>query len=450
MAYVRLPSETDLLFFTELRGNSTNLTIFDICRIISGCIEYKKYPVLYKDEIYRQKLVSEPVAMYQILPGLLRAIDIPTFKSSFCETIFPFIWNQALKILTLFPTNSSLPIIQTQSNDLITLSIDQATCLLANMFLCMLPQHDEKSELPGLQDFELFFTDNRETRDNEKLKMYLNFFRICSSSTLAHTPTLYFRRLFRNPITEISGSDKKLSKFQIDQDTELGIGRDKAPNMYVDFANMYIGGGLISGGTIQEEIMFASASLATISLLFFPKMWDNDAIRITGAESFSSWKGYDQSFEFDPTAERVPSTKQSTIVAIDATPFQKPEKQYERDSLLRELNKALAGFCVSDLSDECQANIIETGNWGCGQFGGDVEFKLLIQWIAATIADKKILYYPFGHNAFKDNRLEEFIRSTQDLTVGKLYEYMLSFCSLEGKEQKTQGVFEFIVKKLHP
>lgn len=39
---------------------------------------------------------------------------------------------------------------------------------------------------------------------------------------------------------------------------------------------------------------------------------------------------------------------------------------------------------------------IVTGNWGCGAFGGETRTKLIIQWIACTLAGKKMVYCPFG------------------------------------------------------
>ena len=47
-------------------------------------------------------------------------------------------------------------------------------------------------------------------------------------------------------------------------------------------------------------------------------------------------------------------------------------------------------------------NIISTGNWGCGMFGGNPQFKCILQWIIASILNKKIVYYPF-----KDKRMIE-------------------------------------------
>ena len=40
---------------------------------------------------------------------------------------------------------------------------------------------------------------------------------------------------------------------------------------------------------------------------------------------------------------------------------------------------------------ECTTGIA-TGNWGCGAFGGDVELKSLLQWIAASQVITSIFY----------------------------------------------------------
>lgn len=40
-------------------------------------------------------------------------------------------------------------------------------------------------------------------------------------------------------------------------------------------------------------------------------------------------------------------------------------------------------------------NII-TGNWGCGAFKGNLTVKFMIQWIAASLAGKRLMYCPFG------------------------------------------------------
>ena len=80
-----------------------------------------------------------------------------------------------------------------------------------------------------------------------------------------------------------------------------------------------------------------------------------------------------------------PSEKDSNyqIIAIDALSF--PQNQFSDDSVLREINKALAGFQLCHTSKG-----IASGKWGCGVYGGDASLKSLIQWIAASIAGKPV------------------------------------------------------------
>lgn len=41
---------------------------------------------------------------------------------------------------------------------------------------------------------------------------------------------------------------------------------------------------------------------------------------------------------------------------------------------------------------------VATGNWGCGNACGDVQIKLVIQWMAASVAGLPFLvYYTGGH-----------------------------------------------------
>lgn len=41
---------------------------------------------------------------------------------------------------------------------------------------------------------------------------------------------------------------------------------------------------------------------------------------------------------------------------------------------------------------------VATGNWGCGQLQGDHQLKLVIQWMAASLAGVPVLIYnTFGH-----------------------------------------------------
>jgi poly(ADP-ribose) glycohydrolase len=37
-----------------------------------------------------------------------------------------------------------------------------------------------------------------------------------------------------------------------------------------------------------------------------------------------------------------------------------------------------------------------TGKWGCGAFGGDPELKFVIQWLAASWADRNMMFVNWG------------------------------------------------------
>jgi hypothetical protein len=58
--------------------------------------------------------------------------------------------------------------------------------------------------------------------------------------------------------------------------------------------------------------------------------------------------------------------------------------QYERPSFERELNKAFCCFRKFDWPSDSPCPPVATGNWGCGAFRGDPEFKFLIQLLAAS------------------------------------------------------------------
>ena len=62
---------------------------------------------------------------------------------------------------------------------------------------------------------------------------------------------------------------------------------DGDASYHVDFANKRIGGGALTGGCVQEEILFAKEPEATISMLFMEPMSENDAIGIFNTIEYS-------------------------------------------------------------------------------------------------------------------------------------------------------------------
>lgn len=116
--------------------------------------------------------------------------------------------------------------------------------------------------------------------------------------------------------------------------------------LQVDFANRYLGGGVLCGGCVQEEIRFMICPELICSRLFTEYLLDNESVTIMGAERFSNYKGYRFSYEWtgdhkDNTSCDSFRRRKCSIVAIDARPFRLVNDpiQYKENMLKRELNK---------------------------------------------------------------------------------------------------------------
>ena len=222
----------------------------------------------------------------------------------------------------------------------------------------------------------------------------------------------------------------------------------------VDFANKFIGGGVLSKGCVQEEILFAKEPEATVSMFFMEVMDDNDAIGIFNTIEYSETTGYSDTFRFEKTAitDDLLKIKKHNLIAIDALininyiqnylNYQNQKNQnflfyqnYQNNNFrnyqnknfqinsnylhnsnlqnnnnnlinqkefIRDIHKAYVGFNLINLDGNNLEKTIATGNWGCGAFGGNHELKFIQQWIAASFAGvKRLDYYTFSHNKMK-------------------------------------------------
>ena len=80
-------------------------------------------------------------------------------------------------------------------------------------------------------------------------------------------------------------------------------------NAYIDFADRYIGGYVLSRGCAQEEILFIRHPECCVSIGFFPVMDEHDAISFENVLCVGSNSGYMDSFRF-----KSPIVSQGIIV----------------------------------------------------------------------------------------------------------------------------------------
>lgn len=199
--------------------------------------------------------------------------------------------------------------------------------------------------------------------------------------------------------------------------------------------------------------MFANSPECCVGMLLAERMADNEAVEIVGARRFSRGTGYARSYRFEGDYVDVrPATR---IVAFDA--LQHPgEAQFDEPKMARECLKALVAFLnpaeaaegpvpLDDGGSDGERCAVATGNWGCGAFGGDIELKALLQWIAASLARRDTRYFSFGDPRIA--RLQEAVDrlARHHRTVGSLWRALVAYGEMREGEDSPRGVFEALL-----
>jgi poly(ADP-ribose) glycohydrolase len=76
------------------------------------------------------------------------------------------------------------------------------------------------------------------------------------------------------------------------------IEEDGAGMVQVDFANKYIGGGVLGNGLVQEEIRFLQCPEMIVARLLCEKLGDDEAVLVIGAEEYNKTGGYSRTFKW--------------------------------------------------------------------------------------------------------------------------------------------------------
>lgn len=253
--------------------------------------------------------------------------------------------------------------------------------------------------------------------------------------------------LDRIPIFE--ESKKKMLDCVIKSD---GIIEDCEQALQLDFANKYIGGGVLNSGCVQEEIRFLICPELLVSLLFCEKMEANECILIKGAERYSSYNGYGDTLEWSSNyVDKVDfdqwNRRNTEILAIDALNFRYQKLQFSEENVERELKKSFSGFtCNTDESIKQLHDYkskIATGNWGCGAFKGNRQLKFLIQLMSASQCERDLIYFTFNDRKTADS-LELLLKiiKLKNLNVGDVYELLVKYCE-EVKQLRNADLTQF-------
>ncbi|XP_011504651.1 PREDICTED: poly(ADP-ribose) glycohydrolase-like, partial [Ceratosolen solmsi marchali] len=348
------------------------------------------------------------------------------------SSLIPKVVQLALQLPALI--TGPIPLLKRQSNKSISLSQLQVASLLANAFFCTFPRRNStnpQSEFglfPNINFNRLFssFRQERHTRCQsvmEKLKCIFHYFRRITTRAPEGTITIQRRSIPKKNCPRWDKQNLKLPPLHI---TSKGtIESQGAGLLQVNFANKYVGGGVLNYGCVQEEIRFVICPELMVTMLVTEALDDTEALIINGVERYSQYEGYSNNFKWvgdfiDETPRDSSGRLKTCIVGIDALYFKQPNVQFNMGNIIRELNKAYVGFSSEVTSNTLPA--IATGNWGCGAFRGNPQLKVLLQLMAASVAGRSMVYFTFGDTSLRDSIAEMYWHLVRhDIDIGRLF-----------------------------
>eukprot|EP00298_Acanthocystis_sp_HF-20_P012941 c20132_g1_i1.p1 GENE.c20132_g1_i1~~c20132_g1_i1.p1 ORF type:complete len:733 (+),score=255.16 c20132_g1_i1:24-2201(+) len=342
----------------------------------------------------------------------------------FWNQILPSIIESALKLPDLFEKIDGkycIPTLIQDKEKSVCLSYEQARCLLSNTFLCTL----EPSLSSGDISFYKIFADTSKT-GIERTKCLLSYFHsayLYPSLFTSKTKDLKFERYVSTDYPDwLSFKEKKICNVTFS--STVAIEAVDSSNTFVDFANKYLHIHRVIPSATQEEVLFSIFPECFIGILISEVMNPNEAIYIRNVRRFCDYNGYGQTFTFNGSHKNLSENKTKDILAIDAI-FNINGNEYSQDGLHRDLVKAYLGFNNSKNGINDQNNLISTGLWGCGVFGGDPVLKYCQQIIAASACNRTLHFSTFGQTAVEKslknihNKIQE-----KNLSVSSLYKIL--------------------------
>lgn len=418
------------------------------------CSNYNEYPVKGKDgkQTVRRRWDMITEVLLCNIPGPYELEEvILTYNSRYSDrwdfkTLHQFFsneieqeerdhfFNKTLKDMVTLALNlpnlctQPIPLLKKGKSRSVTFSQQQLACLLANAFFCTFPRRNarqkssEYSNYPSI-NFNSLFDGHPTPVKIEKMRCIMNYFR--RVTTTVPTGTVTFVRQTVDKCPEWKKLDTSLRGLHVS--AEGTIEDDGIGMLQVDFANKYLGGGVLGQGCVQEEIRFLICPEMIISRLITECLETNECLIMKGCERFSDYDGYAKTFRWksnydDATPRDGWGRRCTDVVAIDALIFHGYPRQFKSGCVIRELDKAYCGFMQPHVKEAKHLSAVCTGNWGCGAFGGDKQLKALIQLIAASQAKRDLCYFTFDDKDLRDDlyRIHEYLTKVNPLGIGNI------------------------------
>ena len=181
-------------------------------------------------------------------------------ESSFLELV-RYIAGLALRAPTLFK-KTGIRILRKNSPGLLYYTSEEIACVIAQGFFCCLPEPHYSMDLPGTINFSRWFCGREDVYQQkiEKMVWYFQEYQREEGEITEKPRRVSFERNYLSKSKYDSMNDsyfaknsKRLSKVKI---KSQGSVEDEENALVVDFANKYLGGGVMGRGYVQEEVLF--------------------------------------------------------------------------------------------------------------------------------------------------------------------------------------------------
>ncbi|KAA3681438.1 poly(ADP-ribose) glycohydrolase, partial [Paragonimus westermani] len=407
--------------------------------------------------ILRTNYRDHPSLLVHIRPG-----NRVQLCSIICANVYAFLHAQH-SVTASFPIliqttwwvlvhNIPIPLMRSGCAQSFTFSQLQIASLLANAFFCTFPRRNslgrtsEFANFPAINFSSLLSVPHRHPSSDS---------RFGSTQTLPAGVVTYTRRHLGAQVPNWAESICSFDQLRIHISSTGTIEEAGFDTLQVDFANRYLGGGVLNSGCVQEEIMFVLRPELLAACLFMERLGDDETVIVEGVEQYSTSHGYADNFRWATDYRESQSGNQrdewgrwrTTVVAMDALYFDSSEAQYLPKSILRELNKAYCGFTDTLEPNRALPSVVATGNWGCGAFRGDTDLKALIQMMACVQAGKALAYYSFGDQDLCTRLYDIYTYlASNKITVGNLWNALATLDSTV--HAHPTGLYEYIKQKL--
>ena len=388
--------------------------------------------------------------------------DLPDETSSvFFEKVLPWMKQISIDINDYFPSDAKPSLLRQCSTQSVELNEFQLVVLMSHCFFCIMPHRHHKNhkkskldittnqdqayldalgnQFGNLNFLPIYQPDKNNANASqkiEKLKCLLHFFikaHLRLVEEKQQPDKIQVVRVHNTKIPDWRNANFPLCELEIEDQKAI---EESSDSIQVDFANKVLGGGVIGRGCVQEEIRFLITPGLFLARMISESLTANETVRITGCRQYSTYTGYGDTFkwggDYSLPVKVVDGYPAVTIAAMDATNFKgyrmDPVKQYTGTYQCREVTKCYVSLLGAPGLEVWSPDSVATGRWGCGVFGGDIQFKTLLQICAASAASKRIIFHTYSDpDLGKSLQSVHACLTASGVTVAGLYRAMSSY-----------------------